>query len=46
MTAVPNIFCQIIGITVNSDQALFLPNPFLYYHESKSMNKNKKRRMT
>ena len=38
----PKIFCQIIGIPMESDPAPFFANLFLYFYESKWMNELKK----
>ena len=38
----PKIFCQIIGFPTGSDPALFFANLFLYFYESKWMDKLKK----
>ena len=38
----PKLFCQIIGIPMGSDPASFFANLFLYFYESKWMNKLKK----
>ena len=41
-TVGPKIFCQIIGIPIGSDPAPFFVDLFLYFYESKWINKLKK----
>ena len=41
-TVDPKIFCQITGIPMGSDPVHFFANLFLYFYESKWMNKLKK----
>ena len=41
-TVGPKMFCKIIGIPMRSDPAPFFANVFLYFYESKWMNKLKK----